>query len=162
MREYTLSGKNMTIVGSNTLAFLNPAAGRAIEITQVDVSQFGTAVAQQIGIEVGTKVSAFPTLVSTTPAKTKGSDAVSSIVGGTAGAAGTGGVNASAEGAGAITTTWPDAFNNLTPWLWTPMSTLGQTVVIAGQDAVGFYVKLQMTPTTLTGWNVVIGYREIS
>ena len=162
MREYTLSGKNMTIVGSNTLAFLNPAAGRAIEITGVDVSQFGTAVAQQIGIEVGTKVTAFPTLVSATPAKTKASDAVSSIVGGTAGAAGTCGVNASAEGGGAITTIWPDAFNNLTPWIWSPMSTLGQTIIIAGQDAVGFYVKLQMTPTTLTGWNATITYREVA
>lgn len=162
MREYSVSGKGITITNAAcTLVFINPGAGRVIEVTGAWASQFGSTTSAQIGIEIGTKVSAFPTLTSATPAKTKSSDAISAIVGGTAGAAGTAGINASAEGAGAITTIWADAFNNLTPWIWNPMTTLGQTLVISGQDAVGVYLKLQAAPASLASWNFGMTYREI-
>lgn len=162
MREYTVSGKNTTITNAAcTLVFINPGATRVIEVTGAWASQFGATTSAQIGIEVGTKVTAFPTLTAATPAKTKTSDAVSAITGGTAGAAGTAGVNASAEGAGAITTIWADAFNNLTPWVFDPKLSLGQTIVLSGADASGIYLKLQAAPVGLTGWNFGISYREI-
>lgn len=162
MREYSVSGKGITITNAAcTLVFINPAATRVIEVTGAWCSQFGTTTSAQIGIEIGTKVTAFPTLTSATPSKTKTSDAVSSITGGTAGAAGTSGINASAEGAGAITTIWPDSFNNLTPWIWNPMTTLGQTLIISGADAAGVYLKLQAAPSSLANWNFGITFREI-
>lgn len=161
MREYTVSGKALTVAGSPTLVIINPAASRVIEITGAWASQIGTTTQQQLGIEVGYKASVFGTYVSATPAKVKTSDAVSGITGATSGAAGTAGVNASAEGAGAITTIWSEVLNNFIPWTWNPLLTLGQTVVVSGADALAFYLKLQTTPTTLTGWNFGIQYREI-
>jgi len=161
MREYTVSGKAITVAGSPTLVHINPGAGRVIEITAAWASQIGTTTQQQLGIEFGFKVTAFPTLTAATPAKLKSSDAASAITGGTAGAAGTAGINASAEGAGAITTIWCEALNNFIPYTFNPVLSLGGTIVVSGQDAVGFYMKLQTTPTTLTGWNFGVQYREI-
>jgi hypothetical protein len=51
-------------------------------------------------VRLGTKLTAFPTLVSATPAKTKLGDPTANLVGGTTGAAGQAGINSSANGGG--------------------------------------------------------------
>lgn len=160
-REYTVQGENLTITGASTLVFVNPPAARAIEIVRAWASQSGTTTQAQIRIQIGTKASAFPTLTSTTPQKIKTSDPASLIVGGTAGAAGTAGVNASAEGAGTFTPLYSDAFNNVAGWLWTPNAFLGETLIFSGADSLGCALKLAAAPASLSGWTFGITYREI-
>lgn len=162
MREYSVIGTNITIANAAvTLAIINPPATRVIEIVRCWVSQFANATSAQIGILMGMKAAAFGTYVSATPEKLKTSDPTAGITGGTAGAAGTAGINASAEGAGTVTTKYPDAFNALQGWLWTPSFTGGESMILSGADSLAFVLKLQAAPTTLTGWNFGVTYREI-
>src|SRR5437773_9392161 len=96
-REFIVSGAELTVVGATTLVFINPAAAPNfnIAILRAWVGQTANATSAQQRIQLETQVTAFPTLTSATPAKAKRADPnVSIIVGGTAGAAGTSGVNA--------------------------------------------------------------------
>lgn len=161
MREYIVQGKNITVAGASTLVFINPPTGRAIEIIRAWCSQVANATSAQVAIEMGLKATAFPTLTSATPEKAKPSDPVSYITGGTAGAAGTAGINASAEGAGTHTTKYPDAFNTLQGWLWTPSQNFGESFILSSADALGFALKFSAAPATLSGWNFGVMYREI-
>ena len=160
-RTYTLSGANMTVKNGSpiTLAFINPGTTASLVILRCWVSQFGTTTSQQFGIELATKVTVFPTVVSATPALCDTTDPASKITGNTAGAAGTCGVNASAEGAGATTVVYPDSFNNLNGWLWIP--TPAEQIYLPGGSASGFGIILLTTPTTLSGWNVGVTYAEV-
>jgi hypothetical protein len=103
-REFSVGGDGLTLANQAvTLVFINPHAAVApmLNILRIWASQAAAAAGQQ-RIQVETQVTAFPTLVSATPRNLKRSDTTASvIVGGTAGAAGTCGINASAEGAGA-------------------------------------------------------------
>ncbi len=162
MREYTVTGENITIANAGvTLVCINPASGQTIEIVRCWVGQTGTATSAMYGIELNFKATAFPTLVSATPGKTKSSDPASQITGGTAGAAGTAGINASAEGAGATTLIYPDQFNNLVGWIWTPSMNWGESVQINSAAAKAFCMKLQAAPSSLSGWNFGVTYREL-
>lgn len=159
-REYILSGANLTLANAAvTLGFINPGATASIEILRAWVSQSGTTTQAMVRVQMNTQVSVFPTLVTATPARLKLSDPVSLIVGGTAGAAGTCGINASAEGAGAKTVIIPDTFNNLAGWLWVP--TPAETIVLNAGAASGFGLHLPAAPASLTGWNFGIVFREI-
>ena len=159
-REYVLSGANQTLANAAvTLAFLNPGTTSGFEVLRAWVSQSGTTTQAMVRVQMNTQVSAFPTLVSATPAKLKLSDPVSLITGGTAGAAGTSGVNASAEGAGAKTVIWSDVFNNLSGWLWVP--TPAETIILNAGAASGFGLHLPAAPATLTGWSFGLVFREI-
>ena len=84
---------------------------------------------------------------------------MSAITGGTAGAAGTSGINASAEGAGAKTVVIPDAFNVLNGWLWVP--TPKETIVMNASAASGLGLHFPAAPTTLTSWNGGICFAEL-
>lgn len=162
MREYTVKGQNITIANAAvTLVHINPAANRVIEIIRAWCSQNANATSAQLGIELGLKATAFPTLTSATPQKVKTSDPISLIIGGTAGAAGTAGINASAEGAGATTLLYPDNFNSLQGWLWTPSIAGGETYIVSGADALAFYLKFQAAPVTLGGWSFGVTFREL-
>lgn len=161
MREYIVVGKDITVAGASTLVHINPPAGRTIEIVRAWCSQHANTTSAVVRIDMGFKVSAFPTLTSATPEKTKPSDPNSYITGGTAGAAGTAGINASAEGAGAFTVKYPDSFNALTGWLWLPNPLLGETFVLSGGDSTAFALKFAATPGTLTGWNFGVAFREL-
>jgi hypothetical protein len=161
MREYTVQGKNITVAGATTLVAINPPTGRAIEIIRAWCSQVANATSAQIAIELGLKASVFSTLTSATPEKLKPSDPVSYITGGTAGAAGTAGINASVEGAGTHTTKYPDSFNALQGWIWQPSYTLGETFILSSADALAFALKFSAAPTTLSGWNFGVTFREI-
>jgi len=160
-RTFTISGENLTVAGATTLAFLNPPAApnKSIDILRVEVTQSATTTLANVRLRLFTQVTAFPTLTSATPAvHNRGDTAASVIVGGTAGAAGTSGVNASAEGAGAKTTVIPVAPNNLNGWLWLP--TEDERIVLPAGYASGFGVQFIAAPGTLTGWTVTLTFAE--
>ena len=159
-REYCLSVGGITLANAVvTLAFINPGTTQSIEILRCWVAQSANATSAQQRVQLVTQVTAFPTLTSTTPAKLKLIDPVSVIAGGTAGAAGTCGTNASAEGAGAKTVILNDAFNVLNGWLWVP--TPNETIVMNASAASGFGVYFPVAAATLTNWSVGVIYREL-
>src|SRR5215472_16061472 len=123
MREFSISTAGVTVVGATTLIFVNPAAAvnPNLEFLRFWVGQSANATSAQQRIQLDTQASAFPTLTSSTPTKLKVADPNASVItGGTAGAAGTAGINASAEGAGTKTPVWDDAFNVLNGCLHVP------------------------------------------
>lgn len=159
-REYVVSVGGITVANQAvTLVFINPGTSQSIEILRCWVSQSANATSAQQRVQLVTQVSAFPTLTSTTPGKLKLSDPASAITGGTAGAAGTCGTNASAEGAGAKTVLINDAFNVLNGWLWVP--TPPETIVMNASGASGFGLHLPVAPVTLTNWSCGVVYREL-
>jgi hypothetical protein len=123
-------------------------------------SQAANATSNQQRIQISTQVSTFPTLTSQAPVTLKSGDPASKITGGTAGAAGTSGINASAEGAGGKTVIYGDAFNVLNGWLWVP--TPYETIIEAAQStAHGIGLVFPANPTTTTNWNAGAVFREI-
>jgi len=120
MREFSISAGGITVAGASTLIFVNPpgAPNPNIEFLRFWASQSANATSAQQRIQIETQASVFPTLTGATPTKLKPADPNASVItSGTAGAAGTAGINASAEGAGTKTTVWDDAFNVLNGWL---------------------------------------------
>ena len=159
-REYSISVGGITVANQAvTLVFLNPGTTQSIEILRCWVGQSANATSAQQRVQLVTQVTAFPTLTSTTPGKLKIIDPVSVIAGGTAGAAGTCGTNASAEGAGAKTVLINDAFNVLNGWLWVP--TPLETIVMNASAASGFGLHLPVAPATLTNWAFGLTYKEL-
>lgn len=160
-REYIVKGGNITVANQAvTLVIINPAGtGSTIEILRCWVSQHANATSAQQRIALGFKVTAFGTYTSATPEKIKLGDPVSAITGGTAGAAGTSGINASAEGAGTLTLKYEDAFNVLNGWLWIP--TPAETFMVQPGIGSAFVMQFPAAPTTLTGWNFGVEYREL-
>lgn len=159
-REYVVSVGGITVANQAvTLVFINPGTGQSIEILRCWVSQSANATSAQQRVQLVTQVTAFPTLTSTTPGRLKLSDPVSVIAGGTAGAAGTSGTNASAEGAGTKTVLINDAFNVLNGWLWVP--TPPETIVMNAGASSGFGLHLPVAPATLTNWSFGVVYREL-
>jgi len=159
-REYIVSAAGVTLANQAvTLTFINPVAGTVIEILRNWAGQSANATSAQQRVQLNTQVTAFPTLTSTTPAKTKTGDPVSGITGGTAGAAGTAGTNASAEGAGAKTIATQDAFNVLNGWLWVP--TPRETYMVQAAAAAGFGMHFPVAPATLTNWTFGTTYAEL-
>src|SRR3990167_2516679 len=84
----------LTVAGATTLNFINPIAAPNVNIAFMRhwVGQAANAISAQQRVALVSQVTAFPTLTAATPAKLKRADAVSVIVGGTAGAAGTSGI----------------------------------------------------------------------
>ena len=159
-REYTIKGQNITVANAAvTLVIINPVAGTVIEILRAWVSQAANATSAQQRILLGTKATAFGTYVSATPQKTKTGDPASGIAGGTAGAAGTSGINASAEGAGTLTDIINDSFNVLNGWLWVP--TPRETLMFQAASSLAFAMQFPAAPGTLTGWNFGVTFAEI-
>ena len=158
--EYSVGGAGLTIAGATTLSFINPAAAPNvnIEIIRAWAGQSANATSAQQRVQLETQVTAFPTLTSKTPEKLKRAEAVSIITGGTAGAAGTSGINASAEGAGAKTAIFDDAFNVLNGYLWVP--TPNETIVMPAGSASGFGLFFPVAPATLTNWTWGVNIAE--
>ncbi len=156
-RTYTVSGDDQTIIGGATLVFINPDTDVGIDILRCWVGQDSSEAAEQQRINMVTQVTAFPTLVTATPQPHLLGE-VSKIVGGTAGAAGTCGINASAEGAGAKTIVIPDAVSNLNGFLW--VATPEERITLAAAAASGFGLRMATTPTVLTGWSFGVTFRE--
>lgn len=159
-REYAISSGGITVAGATTLIFINPGVTMALEIIRLWIAQSANATSAQQRVQLVTQVTAFPTLTSFTPAKLKRNDPISAIVGGTAGAAGTCGINASAEGAGAKTVIWESAFNVVNGFLWVPASDK-ESIIMPASSASGFGLFLPVAPGTLTNWAFGLIYREL-
>lgn len=160
---YSVTMQNQTIVADATLVIIHSASAigtRAskLEILRAWAGQHGTATAQQLGIMLAQKASAYGTYTSTTPTPHDVGGAASGITGGTAGAAGNAGTDASAEGAGTVTPIIYDAFNNLSGWLWVP--TPEERIVVNVDTAI--ILKIVGTPTTLTNWEAGITFNELN
>jgi hypothetical protein len=159
-REYIVSGGGLTITGASTLVFLNPSANVGIEILRCWIGQTNSTTNAQQRVQLVFQATAFPTLTSATPAKTNLRDPASALVGGTAGAAGTAGINASAEGAGTKTVILNDVFATVNGWLWLP--TPLETISINANESQGFGLYLPVAPGTLTNWTFGVTYRELN
>lgn len=158
-REYIVKFTDQTVSGAITLLFANPPSGRVIELVEVQLNQRGTTTGEMVGVSIGFKATAFPTLTSFTPLAQKSGDPASYITGGTAGAAGTAGVLASAEGAGTFTELIPDALYNLQGYLW--QRSERKRIIAAGADAKAIAVKLRAAPTGTGSWSGSMIYAEI-
>ena len=162
MREFSISAGGVTVVGATTMIFINPAAAPNVnlEFLRYWVGQSANATSAQQRVELATKASVFPTVTSATPVKLKPADPNASVItGGTAGAQGTCGTNASAEGAGTQTVVFDDAFNVLNGWLHVP--TPAETRVMPAGFAAGLELYFPVTPGTTTNWAFGLIYREI-
>lgn len=151
----------MTITGASTLVFLNPtgAPDPNYYILRLWASQSGTSTSAMQPVEVETQTAGFPNLTSATPRHLKTGDGVASlIVGGTAGAQGTCGVNATAEGNGTKTSMFLDNFNNLNGYLWVP--TPREQISMASGFTSGLGLFLPSAPGTLTGWSTGMNFAE--
>lgn len=159
-REYMVGGGGLTLANQAvTLVFINPSTTVGFEVLRAWAGQTGTATSAQQRCQFNTQVTAFPTLTSATPSKTKFGDPASGITGGTAGAAGTSGINASAEGAGTKTVILNDTFNNLNGHLWVP--TPRETVVMGANIASGFGYHLPVAPGSLSNWQCGVTFGEL-
>ena len=155
--------QNQTIVADATLVVIHAdstvaSAGSFLEILRLGVSQNETETQQQLGIIFGTKVSAFGTYTATTPTPHTLGGAASAITGATTGAESTAGTDASAEGAGAVTGVFYDAFDNRAGWFYVPTPEERPLLL----PDIACVLKIVGTPATLTGWNAFITYRELN
>src|SRR4051812_45817839 len=119
---YSLVSGGLTLANQAvTLTFLNPIASPNVDFNfrRFWVGQSNNMASAQQRVQINTQVTAFPTLVNVGPAKLSFVDSASVISGNTTGAAGTCGVNASAEG-GTKTIIWADVFNVVNGWLLIP------------------------------------------
>jgi hypothetical protein len=157
-RTYTLSMSNATVAGAVTVAFVNVGTTCSLEFLRCWASQSSNNNTAQQRIQLSTQVSSFPTLTGATPAKNWLLDPVSQIISGTAGAAGTSGVNASAEGAGAKSIIYPDAFSIVNGWLAVP--TPAETWMLNAGAASGMGVYLPAAPGSTGNWNAGMVFRE--
>lgn len=159
-REYSVGGGGLTLANQAvTMVFINPSATVGIEILRCFCGQTGTATSAQQRVQMNTQVTAFPTLVSATPSKLSLGDPTSGIIGGTAGAAGTCGINASAEGAGAKANIISDTLNNLNGYLWVP--TPREVIKLGAGASSGFGFHLPVAPGSLTNWQVGVNFGEL-
>lgn len=157
---YTVPFTNITVANQAvTLAFINPGTTASLQILRKWVSQAANATSNQQRIQSNSQVTAFPTLTSQTPVKSSIIDQASVITGGTAGAAGTAGINASAEGAGTKTVMKPDDFNVLNGYLDVP--TPYEVELFSAGGASGYGLHFPAAPTTLTNWSGGITFMEI-
>lgn len=159
---YSLMGSGLTLANQAvTLTFINPIAAPNVDLGMrrfwVGQSATTTYTGNQ-RVQLNTQVTAFPTLVSATPAKLSNIDSASVITGGTAGAAGTCGVNASAEGAGAKTVIWADAFSPANGWLL--VVTPDEAIDMGAGAANGLGMHFPVAATTLTNWTFGITWVE--
>jgi hypothetical protein len=167
MREFTFGSASsgtggLTILGANTLNFINPPGAPSINIEfhRHWVGFSNTATSAQQRIQLVTQVTAFPSLVSATPSKLKRQDpAASTITGGTAGAAGTAGINATGENGGAKTLWWEDDFNVLNGYLRIP--TPAETEIVPAGYSSGVGLWFPVAPTVLSAWSWGQNYREV-
>lgn len=163
MREFSVGGDGLTIANAVvTLVNINPPAAPTtnLEVLRMWASQQGSATSAQQRIQVVTQVTAFPTLVSATPRSLKFGDATASIIAGnTSGAAGTCGINASAEGGGAKTVRFGDNFNVLNGYLW--VATPRETVVMPAGSASSLSLYLPAAAASLSNWACGMNYAEV-
>lgn len=161
MSVYSVIMNNQTIIASGDLVIIHTdstlaTGGSNIRLLRAWCSQGATETSEQLGIQLCLQASAFGTYTSTTPTPHFIGGRASGIIGGTAGAEGTAGTDASANAAGTKTPIIVDGFNNLNGWLWVP--TPEERIVIPADTAV--VLAMIGTATTLTNWYAGITYEE--
>lgn len=159
---YTVVMEPTTIVANATLVIVHAdstfsSKGSLLEVLRATVSQVDVETQQQLGAVIARKESAFGTYTSVTPRPHSIGGPISGIVGGTSGAEGTCGVDASAEGAGTVTIIHEEGFDNRAGFLWVP--TPEERIIVGPDQAV--IVKMVGTPTTLDNWVATLSYREL-
>jgi hypothetical protein len=160
---YTVTMANQTIIADSEMITIRAATsyssrGSVLQIIRMSVTQSGTSTSQQLAVRWGLKASAFGTFTSTTPAPVAVGTIASAIAGSTSNAAASSGTDASANGAGTLTVLGQEGFNNLNGWLWVPVP---EERIWLGPD-LSFVLQLQGTPTTLTGWNAMLTFQEMT
>jgi len=151
--SYTLSAGGITLANAAvTLTFINPPAAPNVRLVfrRFWINQSNNMTSVNLRWQVNTQVTAFPTLVSQTPTKLYIADGASVITGATTGAAGTCGINASAEGAGAKTIIYADSFNTTNGALL--VLTPEETIEMGASATSGLGMHLPVAPGTLTNW----------
>ncbi len=160
---YTVGFKDQTIIANSDLVIIRTASAistRAsnIRILRAWVGQGATETSEQLGIQLALQASAFGTYTSATPRAHVVNGAASGITGGTTGAAGTAGVDASANAAGTKTEIITDGFNNLNGWLYVP--TPEERITLPVDTAI--VLAMIGTATTLTNWYAGITFEELN
>lgn len=163
MSVYSVTMQNQTIVADATLVIIHTdstlaTGGSNIRILRAWAGQQASETSDQLGIMLALKASAFGTYTSTTPQPHFIGGRASGIAGGTAGAEGTAGTDASAEGAGTVTPIVYDGFNNLNGWLWVPTP---EERIIVPLDT-GFILKIVGTPAALGNWSAGVTFEELN
>lgn len=161
MASYSVTYVNGTMAVGAALVFVNPAASpsASLKFMRVWCGQSSTATSAQLNCKIFSKITAFPTLASTTPEPMHRTGRTSVITGGTAGAAGTSGTLATAAGAGTETSILGDVFNNLNGYLWVP--TYADAIVFDAGSSSGFGHSITGTPSALTGFSGGCIYDEV-
>ena len=160
-RVYTVPMSNVSVTNATQLAwvFVNPGVTASLSFLRAWASQAANATSAQQQVAIQTQVTAFPTVTSTTPAKTAFLDPVSQITGGAAGAAGTAGTNASVAGAGTKSPVIVDNFNVLNGYLWVP--TPLEVLIMNASSASGIGLYAPVAPTSLANWSAGMTYQEL-
>ncbi len=149
---YSIYFENQTISAATILAAVRPSADRSVKLVRAWIGQNGTATSKNLDVAIGTKASAYPTLTSFTPKVLNELDPASSVVGGTALAAGTCGIMASAEGAGTFTPLISECMNNLNGYLWIPGPK--EIILLKAGSALGLCLRMNEAPggSYQSGW----------
>lgn len=158
---YSLTSGGITLANQAvTLTFLNPIAAPNVDFKFMRfwIGQSANTNSAQQRVQLNTQVTAFPTLVNVAPTKLNVASAASLIAGGTAGAAGTCGINASAEGAGTKTIIWADTFNVLNGWIL--VLTPDEMIEMAAGATSGLGLHLPVAAATLTNWAFGCSWQE--
>lgn len=159
---YAVPMNNVTLTSGAgaSMVFVNPGTTASLVFKRAYCSQIGTTTSTMLNVVIQQQATAFPTLTSATPAKTAILDAASVITGGTAGAAGTAGVNASAAGAGTKTVIIADSFNVLNGWLWVP--TPDEVIVMSASGSTGLGLAQNAAfGATVNNWSAGLVYSEM-
>lgn len=163
MAVYSVTMQNQTIIASSDMVIIHTDStlgtrGSTIRLLRAWCSQNATETSEQLGIMLALQASAFGTYTSTTPTPHFVNGPASTITGGTAGAEGTAGTDASANAAGTKTPIIYDGFNNLNGWLWVP--TPEERIIVPTDTAI--VLAMVGTATTLTNWNAGITFEELN
>lgn len=157
-RAYTVVASNLTVTAARTLVFVRPTATRKLRILKVELSCAGTATSFTQRVQLVTQVTAFPTLTAATPQNPDATAFPTTIAGATDGSAGSAGINASVEGAGAKTVRYEASFLGPVGWAWVPGP--DDPIDLPAAAAFGFGVYLADTPSTTTGWTCTVTFVE--
>lgn len=161
MRTFAVIADNVTLAGATTVVSIRPPATllKEIAILGVELGMKSTATSAQARVQLCTyTIAANPTFTGATPTPLDLGFPVSLITSGTAGAAGTAGINASSEGTVTRTVKHAAAFNVLNGWLWVP--TPGTEIVLPVGSTSGFSVYFPTAPTDLAGWHCTVKFEE--
>jgi hypothetical protein len=159
-RTYVIPASNITLANQAvTLVWVNPGTTMSLDIIRCYAGYTANTTGAQQRVQLNTQVTAFPTLTSQAPVILSQRDPVSAITGATNGAAGTCGVNASAEG-GTKTVVWPDGFYNLNGWQ--QIFTVDERIRLAAGANNGLGLHFPAAAGgSLSGWCAGIVFSEL-